>query len=196
MVTIAFLHTNIRFFIDIDILVKQLIRPNLILNSDGILYDSYKDRVNVIQHNVSYVCNSKYHVKDNIIYQTRGLETYGKHTTDHYTVLNLCETFKIISTFDNEIKCMSNRNSYLPQEVALKSLPVQQIAHYYYHAENLNQYSNDSVDIRWSINTHKLFGKYVDVFIKHILICYKYSNKQYWIPKCILYVIISLLFHI
>ena len=64
------------------------------------------------------------------------------------------------------------------------------IAKSYYHAENLCQYSNDVVNVKWSIDDHHLFGKYVDNFVILLLKYHKYGKFRKYIPKGILFMII------
>ena len=140
----------------------------------------------VIKDNVSVCYNADYYCgKDNLVhcFNDIGKINYDYHVTDYHTMVDYDDKHKII---------LVNKTGMIEYITALNgNRTLHPIVQSYYHVENLSQYSNNTWNIRWTINNHQLFGEYASKFVKNILICHKYGKLQRWIPKGVLYLILQ-----
>ena len=161
--------------------------PTQFFVNDTILYGNkliYSDET--ISTNVSKMYNKYYYVEDNNIRNVFGdnelMPYYSKHKVGNRKVLNITSALCITSTVAKQTKII---------EFHHKNTTIEQIAIAHYHVENYDQYDNKAWNVTWCPSTNHLFDKYTNKFIKTILICYKYAKITKWIPKVVLWMIIS-----
>ena len=155
------------------------------------LYDynySFNNQVFVSRpriRNISHTYSDCYHVKDNKVYNTFGYP-YGSHC---YGVRR--------STNYKLLYAINKRKIYLKMRTVMinyNDSSEETIADSHFYANSINQYSNDTIGIDWSIASHHLFSKYVRKIIMFVMLCYRHSSVRMrnCIPKRILFMILQI----
>ena len=165
----------------LDNLPTIFMSPSRMLCGSDLVYYNYSNRsLEVLRNNISQMYNINYYcTKDNIV--RKDMDHCGAKINGNIIDYD----YKCMITFDTDtvtIKYFQDRKS---NEV------THNIAKSYYHAENLFQYSNDTWNIRWTIDSHHLFGKYTDKLVRLLLKYHKYSKLRKYIPKGILFMVIQ-----
>ena len=126
--------------------------------------------------------SENYYVKDNIVYETNVQKSYGERKTNNHKLLDI--------GFDFNILLDSNRHVLLVK--SFLGFPFKNfIAKSYFCADGIGQYSNNTIDVAWSIDNHHMFDKYVRRIVKYVMLCYKCSVIQRFTPKGVLFMILQ-----
>ena len=168
----------------------RFISPYMMFCGKQLMAITYDSKSYVVHYdNISHVYNGRYYVIDGLIYNTLDLggkyegTNHGTNIISGYTIINYGYDYMIV--FNNKtriVNCIKN------SEEDTGTYPI---GLSYYSVENLSQYHNYNWTNKWTIGDHRLFGKYVDEYVKVILWCYKCGNVRKWIPKGVLYLIIQ-----